>query len=87
MKQGTANRITALVRGVQPCNHDCVPDLLTVEVLAAKWHLKPGTVRTWARRGTIPSRKMGRLIVFDAHELAEWYQQLPSAAKPEQQRG
>ena len=81
MKQGNASRIVPVVRG------DCVPQLLTVEVLAAKWHLKPGTLRAWARRGTIPSRKMGRLIVFDAHELAEWYEQLPSAAKPEQQHG
>ena len=57
-----------------------LPELLTVEVLAQKWHLKPGTIRTWARRGQIPSRKMGRLLVFDVRELAQWYSRLPSGA-------
>ena len=55
-----------------------LPELVTVEVLAEKWNLKPGTIRAWARRGVMPSRKMGRLIVFDAHELDEWYRGLPS---------
>ena len=86
MKQDGTSRVALVERGVQPCTHDCAPELLTVDVLAAKWHLKPGTVRAWARRGTIPSRKMGRLIVFDAHELAEWYEQLPSARTPEKPR-
>ena len=60
-----------------------IPELVTVEVLAERWHLKPGTIRAWARRGQIPSRKMGRLLVFDARELEEWYRSLPSGATPE----
>ena len=55
-----------------------LPELVTVEVLAAKWHLKRGTIRAWARRGKIPSRKMGRLLVFDVGELANWFGELPS---------
>ena len=57
-----------------------LPELVTVEVLAEKWHIKPGTLRMWARRGRLPSRKMGRLIVFSVQELAEWYQRLPTGA-------
>ena len=57
-----------------------LPDLLTVETLAEKWSLRPGTIRAWARRGKIPSRKMGRLLVFDTEELAKWFEHLPSGA-------
>ena len=58
-----------------------LPDLVTVEVLASRWNLKPGTIRKWARLGQIPSRRMGRLLVFDVRELDDWYRQLPSGAK------
>ena len=63
-----------------------VPELLTVDALAHKWHLKPGTIRAWARRGQIPSRKMGRLLVFDVRELAQWYSRLPSGAVTHRKR-
>ena len=58
-----------------------LPELLTVDVLAAKWSLKPGTIRAWARQGRIPSRKMGRLIVFDTVELSKWYEHLPTTVE------
>ena len=63
-----------------------LPELLTVEVLAERWHIKPGTIRAWARRGRIPSRKMGRLLVFDVRELTDWFDQLPSGSL-QHQRG
>lgn len=60
-----------------------LPEVVTVEVLAERWHLKPGTIRAWARRGVIPSRKLGRLLVFDTQELADWFARLPSGFRPE----
>lgn len=57
-----------------------VPQLMTVGALAERWTIKPGTLREWARRGKIPSRKFGRLLVFDVDELRSWYATRPSGA-------
>ena len=52
--------------------------LLTVGELAKRTGLKPDTIRKWARRGAIPSRKAERLLLFDERELLEWWRGLPS---------
>jgi excisionase family DNA binding protein len=48
---------------------DSVPELVTVEQLARRWGLKPDTLRAWARRGDIPSIKIGTLTMFHVADL------------------
>jgi excisionase family DNA binding protein len=49
-----------------------LPQLLSVEALAARWSLKPQTVREWARTGKLPGFKIGDVWMFDEVELGEW---------------
>lgn len=41
-----------------------VPELVTVDQLARRWGLKPDTLRAWARRGDLPSVKLGTKTMF-----------------------
>ena len=49
-----------------------VPALVPLPVLAEQWQVSPETLRTWARRGQIPSLKIGALIFFEADALARF---------------
>ena len=51
---------------------ETIPELLTVEALAARWHVRPGTLRLWAREGKLPSFKIGRKILFRAEDLVRF---------------
>ncbi len=56
-----------------------LPRLVGVETLAKEWALKPTTIRAMARRGDIPSVKVGRLTMFRVSELAAWLDSRPTA--------
>lgn len=56
---------------------DSLPGLLTVEALAARWTLKPDTIRAWARRGVLPSLKLGRKRMFREADLRDFLEREP----------
>jgi len=47
-------------------------DLLTPDEVAALLSVPVSTVRDWARRGVLPSRKLGRHRRFLRSELERW---------------
>lgn len=46
-----------------------LPRLWTVEALAEHWRIRPDTLRAWARRGDLPSIKLGRKVLFPEDAL------------------
>ena len=54
-------------------------DVLTVSDVAAVLDLKPYTVKEYARRGILPSRKLGRTWRFLRPELEEAIRHLPTS--------
>lgn len=46
-----------------------LPALWTVEALAEHWRIRPDTLRAWARRGELPSIKLGRKVLFREDDL------------------
>lgn len=46
-----------------------LPVLWTVEALAEHWRIRPDTLRAWARRGELPSIKLGRKVLFPEDAL------------------
>ena len=47
-------------------------ELLTAEELADRLRVRPETVRTWARRGTIPAVRLSpKVIRFDLQAVVE----------------
>jgi len=47
-------------------------DLLTPEEVAALLSVPVSTIRDWARRGVVPSRKLGRHRRFLRAEVERW---------------
>jgi len=54
-------------------------DVLTVSDVAALLDLKPYSVKEYARRGILPSRKLGRTWRFLRPELEEAIRHLPTS--------
>ena len=53
-----------------------VPELLTIEALAALWSVKPQTLRAWAARGQLPPPlRIGRKLFFRASDLRAFLEQ------------
>jgi hypothetical protein len=48
-----------------------LPALWSSKALALRWHLKEDTIRAWARRGVIPSIKLGDKTMFLESDLLE----------------
>ena len=46
--------------------------LLTAEEVAELLSVDRSTVYDWARAGTIPSYRMGRVVRFDPEQLEHW---------------
>lgn len=46
-----------------------LPSLISVQALSAAWGIKPATLRLWARNGTLPAIKIGRLVLFDRQAI------------------
>ena len=66
-------------KGVNPPASKTVPDpiadlprLVSVETLSRHWDRRADTLRAMARRGELPSKKIGRCVMFDVDELARW---------------
>ena len=58
-KEGTNNFLSILeVRKMSET------DLLTAEELAERLHVRPSTVREWARRGKIPTMRLSPKVVL-----------------------
>lgn len=53
-----------------------LPDRPTVQEIARWLRRNPKVIYRWAKTGLIPSRKVGRMYLFDKKALLEW-------AKPE----
>jgi len=51
---------------------DQLENLLTVDQLAERLHVRKATVYGWCHRGQIPFYRLGRLSLFDPHDVAEW---------------
>jgi excisionase family DNA binding protein len=47
-------------------------DVMTADEVADLLHVAPSTVRVWARGGSIPSRRFGRLRRFIRPEIEAW---------------
>ncbi len=57
-----------------------MPDLLfTAEAAAARLRLRASTLRTWARSGKVPHRRLGRALRFSEADLR---QIVEAAARP-----
>lgn len=61
----------------QPLTDAELPDRPTVPEIARWLRRHPNVIYRWARKGVIPSRKVGRMYLFDKQALLEW-------AKPEE---
>jgi excisionase family DNA binding protein len=48
--------------------------LLAVKALSEWLEVRPSTIYLWAEQGVIPHFKLGRLLRFDAEEIATWLQ-------------
>ncbi len=46
-------------------------NLLTLPQAAARLSIAPATLRRWAARGSVPSRKVGGCVRFSEEDLAE----------------
>jgi excisionase family DNA binding protein len=57
-------------------------ELLTVAELAALLRVAEDTVQGWARRQQIPSIRVGKVIRFDGHMLADWVELQGAATHP-----
>lgn len=49
---------------------------MIVEEVAALFQVEKGTIYKQARRGAIPSFRIGTSVRFDPKELAEWYRKI-----------
>ncbi len=47
-------------------------DEITAETVAAILKIKPSTVADWARRGIIPSYKVGKFRRYSRTDILEW---------------
>lgn len=47
-------------------------DDITAETVAAMLNVKPSTVADWARRGIIPSYKVGRFRHYSERDISDW---------------
>ncbi len=47
-----------------------IPRLITVEALSRSWGLRAGTIREWARRGTLPSLRIGAKVFIPVEGLS-----------------
>ncbi len=45
--------------------------LFTAEVAAKRLHLRESTLRSWAREGKVPHRRLGRALRFSEGDLQE----------------
>lgn len=63
---------------VMPLTDADLPDRPTVPEIARWLRRNPKVVYRWAKAGLIPSRKVGRMYLFDKKALLEW-------AKPQQE--
>ena len=58
-------------------------DLLTVEAVAERLHVKPATVRQWLRIGKLHGVKVGRRWLMTDDELAASLGQAENTPRPE----
>jgi excisionase family DNA binding protein len=49
-----------------------LPQLVGVAKLARRLAVDEPTLRAWARRGKIPSFKLGKLTMFDEADVVAW---------------
>lgn len=49
-----------------------LPDLMTPREVAAAARVEVDTVREWARRGVLPSVRLGSLLRFKRDEVRKW---------------
>jgi excisionase family DNA binding protein len=56
------------------CDKTKIPKLLTPEEVSERFSLSVRQVRELARRGEIPSRKVGKLWRFPENDLLVWIQ-------------
>ena len=52
----------------------CSPD-----DLGARWNVDPETIRRMLRRGDLPGKRLGRLLLVDVELADEWFLNLPDA--------
>lgn len=60
------------IRPPTPEPESTVPRLHSVQALAARWTLRPDTIRAWARRGVLPSIKIGSKVLFEESALVDF---------------
>lgn len=57
-------------------------DLMTIEQMAARLHRSADFVTKEARKGTIPSRKIGKLRFFTEQDLADYLERCRQGTDP-----
>jgi len=58
------------------------PQLLTTAEAAQMLKLRESTLREHTRRGLVPCIRIGRLIRYDAADLAAWLETIKQPARP-----
>ena len=65
----------ALVCDIHAAGETTFEPLLSAVEAAALLRIHVNTIRLWANRCTLPSRRIGRRVMFRASDLDRWYEE------------
>jgi excisionase family DNA binding protein len=71
-------------QGAKLADTDNIPELLTIDQLAERLGVTERYVRRLVAERRVPYRKLGKLIRFADHEIAQW---LDTTRRPQRRNG